>query len=67
MASRRVTRSTAHIWREPGESEAQFWSSIPDSNQIEREQAEALRMARMAMSVAEQNQFMGMDTQPQIT
>ena len=43
----------------------QYWSSIPDPNQIEREQAEALRMVRMAMNVTEQNRLMGMDTQPQ--
>ena len=55
MASRRITRSTANIQREPGESEVQYWSSIPDPNQIEREQAEALRMARMATDVTEQN------------
>ena len=30
MASRRITRSTANVQREPGESEVQFWSSIPD-------------------------------------
>ena len=42
MASRRVTRSTANVQRETGESEAQFWSSIPDPSQIEREQAKAL-------------------------
>ena len=53
MASRRITRSTANVQREPGESEAQYWSSIPDPNQIEREQAEALRMARMATNVTE--------------
>ena len=65
MVSRRITRSTANIRRELGESEAQYWSSIPDPNQIEREQAEALRMARMATNVTEQNRLMGMDTQPQ--
>ena len=64
MASRRVMRSTANARREPGESEAQYWSSILDPNQIEREQAEALRMARLATSV-EQSQPMEMDTQPQ--
>ena len=55
MASRRITRSTANVRREPGESEEQYWSSILDPNQIEREQAEALRMARMATNVTEQN------------
>ena len=42
MASRRITRSTGNVQREPRESEEQFWSSIPDPNQIQREQAEAL-------------------------
>ena len=64
MANRRITRSNANIRREPGESEAQFWSSIPDPNQIEREQAEALRMARLATNTAEQTQLMGMDAHP---
>ena len=61
MASRRVTTNAR---REPGESEAQYWSSIPDPNQIAREQAEAIRMARLATSV-EQSRPMEMDTQPQ--
>ena len=65
MASRRITRSTANIRREPGESEAQFWSSIPDPNQIEREQAEALRVARIATSALEQTGLREMDIQPQ--
>ena len=62
MASRRITRSTVNIQRDPGESEAQYWSSIPDPNQIERDQAEALRMAWRAMNVPEQNGLMEMGT-----
>ena len=54
MASRRITRSTANVQRDPGESEAQYWSSIPNPNQIERDQAEALRMERIATNVPEQ-------------
>ena len=65
MASRRITRSTANIQREPGELEAQYWSSIPDLNQIEREQVETLRMARIATSVQEQSRLMEMDMQSQ--
>ena len=65
MASRRVTRSTANVQRETGESEAQFWSSIPDPSQIEREQAEALRVARLATIAPNQTGLGEMDTQPQ--
>ena len=65
MASRRITRSTANVRRDPEELEAQYWSSIPDPNQIERDQAEALRMARIATNVSEQGGLMEMDTQPQ--
>ena len=61
---RRVTRSTANVTREPGESEAQYWSSIPDLSQIEREQAEALQITRMATSVPEQNGNMETELQP---
>ena len=65
MASRRITRSTANVQRDPGESEAQYWSSIPDPSQIERDQAEALQMARMGTNVQEQSGLMEMDIQPQ--
>ena len=65
MASRRVTRSAANIQRETGESEAQFWSSIPDPSQIGREQAEALHVARLATSAPNQTGLREMDTQPQ--
>ena len=65
MASRRVTRSTANIRREPGESEAQYWSSIPNPSQIERGQVEALRMTRYAMNATDQNRTMEMELQPQ--
>ena len=54
-----------NIQREPGESEAQFWSSIPDPNQIEREQAEALLVARIATSAPEQTALREIDILPQ--
>ena len=47
------------------ESEAQYWSSVPDPNQIEREQAEALRMARYATNPSQQNRTTNMETDPQ--
>ena len=65
MASRRVTRSTANVRRELGESKAQYWSSIPNPSQIERGQVEAVRMTRYAMSAPEQNRTMEMELQPQ--
>ena len=63
MASRRVTRSTANIRREPGESETQYWSSIPDPSQIERGQAEALRMTRYTTNATDQNRTMETEIQ----
>ena len=65
MTSRRVTRSTANIRREPGGSEAQYWSSIPNPSQIERGQVEALHMTRYAKSATDQNRTMEMVFQPQ--
>ena len=54
-----------NIQRETGESEAQFWSSIPDLSQIEREQAEALQVARLTTRAPNQTGLGEMDTQPQ--
>ena len=50
MASQRVTRSTTNHRREQPESEAQYWSSVPDPSLIERGQVEALQLARQATS-----------------
>ena len=65
MASRRVTRSTSNVQRGTGESEAQFWNSVPDPSQIEREQAEALRVARLATGAPNQTGLRETDTQRQ--
>ena len=65
MASRRVTRSTTNARRGPGESEAQYWSSIPDPSQIERDQAEALRMTRYATNATDQRRTTDRELEPQ--
>ena len=65
MASRRVTRSTTNARRGPGESDAQYWSSIPDPSQIERDQVVALRMTKYVTNATDQGRTMEMEVEPQ--
>ena len=47
MASSRRTRSRGLVASET-QSDTGFWNSLPDPRQMEREQVEAVRLARMA-------------------
>ena len=49
-SNRRVTRSTSNARRDPAETEGTYWGRVIDPTDIERGQAEAIRVVQRATS-----------------